>query len=136
MPNSPTETGTPNPESYTDNGDGTVTDNVTKLMWEQAASTSTYSWTDAAIYCSSRAAGGHSDWRVPSMIELVSLLDLTRSAPTINPTYFPNTPPVRFWSASGDGSIYAGWLVDFSGANGRPNDPDWTTDLLNVRCVR
>ena len=44
MPNSPVdvEAGAPNPESYTDNGDGTVSDNVTGLMWQQAASASTF----------------------------------------------------------------------------------------------
>lgn len=136
MPNSPTETGIPNTESYTDNGNGTVTDNVTRLMWEQASSTSTYSWTDAVIYCSSESTGGHNDWRVPSMIELASLLDLGRSNPAINPVYFPDTPPTHFWSASGDGSTYIGWYVDFSGGPGMVDEADFTTELFNVRCVR
>ncbi len=136
MPNSPSETAAPNLESYTDNGDGTVTDNVTKLMWEQAASTSTYSWTDAMIYCSSRTTAGNGDWRVPSMIELASLLDLGRSSPAINTIYFPSTPPTRFWSSSGNAGIYAGWFVDFSGGPLQADEADFTTVLYNVRCVR
>ena len=68
MPNSQADVtaGAPNLESYTDNGDGTVTDNVTGLMWQQAVPTATYSWAGAVTYCSTLTLAGHSDWRLPS----------------------------------------------------------------------
>jgi len=68
--------GAPNLESYTDNGDGTVTDNVTGLMWQQVVSTTTYNWAQALAYCPKLTLAGHSDWRLPSRIELVSIVDL------------------------------------------------------------
>jgi hypothetical protein len=53
MPNSQVDVtaGAPNLESYTDNGDGTVTDNVTGLMWQQAVPATTYTWANAVAYC-------------------------------------------------------------------------------------
>ena len=75
----------PNLESYTDNGDGTVTDNVTELMWQQSFSSSTFTWGSAGTsgtaqsYCATLATGGHDDWRLPSVTELASIVDLTIS---------------------------------------------------------
>lgn len=62
--------------SYTDNGDGTITDNVTGLMWEQYMGIK-ISYDDAFIKADSLTLGGHSDWRVPSIKELYSLILFT-----------------------------------------------------------
>jgi hypothetical protein len=78
MPNSANEVsaGAPNLESYTDNGDGTVTDNVTGLMWQQqAVPSTTYAQSNPTSYCQSLTLGGHADWRLPSIIELLSIVD-------------------------------------------------------------
>jgi ribonuclease BN (tRNA processing enzyme) len=61
-----------NEPSYTDNGDGTVTDNVTGLMWQQTMD-SKMSATDAVAYANSSELGGYKDWRIPSIKELYSL---------------------------------------------------------------
>jgi hypothetical protein len=103
MPNSQVEVtaGAPNLENYTDNGDGTVTDNVTGLMWQQAVPTGTYTWEQAKAYCPPLTLAGHSDWRLPSRIELTSIVDLgVLSDTTINSAYFPSTPSNAFWSLS------------------------------------
>ena len=119
MPNSQADVtaGAPNLEAYKDNGDGTVTDNVTELMWQQVVPTATYSQAGAANYCSTLTLAGHSDWRLPSVIELVSIVDLGPStAPMINGTYFPSTPANVFWSSSPvAGSPSDAWGVDFYG---------------------
>jgi hypothetical protein len=136
LPNSEVEVaaGAPNLESYADNGDGTVTDNVTGLMWQQAVPAGTYTWAQALAYCPTLTLAGHSDWRLPSIIELESIVDYGQYNPSIDPTYFPSTPPASFWSSSplAGSSSYA-WLVlfDFGDAN--------STDVSNtyhVRCVR
>jgi hypothetical protein len=62
MPNSANEVsaGAPNLESYTDNGDGTVTDNVTGLMWQQqGVPSTTYAQSNPTSYCQSLTLGGH-----------------------------------------------------------------------------
>jgi len=94
MPNSQADVtaGAPNLESYTDNGDGTVTDNVTGLMWQQVVPSATYTWANAVAYCPTLALAGHSSWRLPSRIELESIVDFGQSSPSINGTYFPSTP--------------------------------------------
>jgi len=75
-----------NPLSYTDNGDGTVTDNVTGLLWQQctnglsgggcAAGTTTnlYTWSQAVTLCASLSLAGTS-WRLPTDFELITIVD-------------------------------------------------------------
>jgi hypothetical protein len=64
-----------NPASYTDNGDGTVTDNVTGLMWQQEDDDTTRTWDEACSYCDELALAGYSDWRLASKKELMSIVD-------------------------------------------------------------
>jgi hypothetical protein len=137
MPNSQADVtaGAPNLESYTDNGDGTVTDNVTGLMWQKAVSaTATYTWAQAVAYCPTLILAGHGDWRLPSVIELVSIVDVGQSNLSINGIYFPNTPSTWFWSSSPvAGSPSGAWYVNFYG--GRTSNVD-VSNALYVRCVR
>jgi hypothetical protein len=112
MPNGKDDTsaGAPNPNSYADNMDGTVSDRVTNLMWQQripmtgGASEDGYlTWAEAAEYCATLSAAGYDDWRLPSQIELVSLLDysnLGEGQPPIDSTFFPDTPADAFWSST------------------------------------
>jgi hypothetical protein len=136
VPNSQVDVtaGAPNLESYTDNGDGTVTDNVTGLTWQQAVPVTRYIWADAVAYCPTLALAGHSDWRLPSIIELSSIVDLGQSGPIINPTYFPSIPSDFFWSASPlAGSSSSAWAVLFGDGFTDYGDVSGT---LYVRCVR
>jgi hypothetical protein len=116
MPNGQVDVtaGAPNLASYTDNGNGTVTDNVTGLMWQQAVPAGTYTWEEAKAYCQTLTLADHGDWRLPSRIEVVSIVDFGPSSPAINTTYFPSTPSDYFWSSSSlAGSSSYAWLVDF-----------------------
>jgi hypothetical protein len=135
MPNDQVDVtgGAPNLESYTDNGDGTVTDNVTGLMWQQAVPATTYSWAQAVAYCPTLTLAGHSDWRLPSRIELVSIADPGHS-PSINSTYFPSTPTKLYWSSSEFvGSSSEAWIASFTdGSSGQ----EVVFSTYNVRCVR
>ena len=126
MPNGPTDVaaGVPNPESYTDNGDQTVTDNVTGLMWQQAIAPGTYSYAAALAYCPTLTLGGHSDWRLPSIIELVSLVDYGSST-AINGTYFPGAAVAFIPSTAPGNWEVAGGTVNY----GPPG-------MASVRCVR
>lgn len=60
--------------SYTDNGDGTVTDNVTELMWSQAVNLSKVTLDQAQSIADTMTLAGYSDWRVPNVKELYSLI--------------------------------------------------------------
>jgi hypothetical protein len=85
--------------SYTDNGDGTVTDTSTGLRWQQAGSSNT-PWEQALAYCEGLNLGGYTDWRLPTSKELQSLVDYNRYNPAINTTYFPNTAASWYWSST------------------------------------
>jgi hypothetical protein len=86
MPNSPSSQ-LPHPQSYDTSVPGIATDLVTGLVWQRAGSAVSsgpngdpvYALDQAVTYCAGLALGGFSDWRVPSRIELVSLLDVTAS---------------------------------------------------------
>ena len=119
MPNGPADVtaGAPNPESYTDNGDGTVTDNVTGLMWQQAepAIGNIETWDNAVAHCQSLTLAGHSDWRLPSRIELVSIVDLGQSEPSYGSNSTAKAMPGRSSSKPirmGTGSRFAETTTD------------------------
>jgi len=65
-----------NPPSYTDNGDETITDNISGLMWEQSMGKK-ITYDQAFTKAKNLTLGGHSDWRVPSIKELYSLILFT-----------------------------------------------------------
>lgn len=74
--------------SYTDNGDGTVTDNNTGLMWQKIPTSEEFSWKEAIKYCNKLKLGGHSDWRMPTLKELFSVSDFSSGWPYIDTDYF------------------------------------------------
>lgn len=131
--------GAPHLETLVDNLDGTVTDKVTGLMWEQAFRQSDFQ-SEALTYCASVRTAGYADWRLPTLIELLSIADFTRDPPSIDTRAFPLDPGVGpFWSATvpqgfGDHAdilSYDGLGIqqaDGLGAEG-PNG-------VNIRCVR
>jgi hypothetical protein len=72
-----------------DNGDGTITDQATGLMWAQADSGVGFDWENALAYVQFQNAAhhlGHGDWRLPSTKELQSIVDYTRSPGATDPT--------------------------------------------------
>jgi hypothetical protein len=137
MPN-PATANLPNPVHYTDLGGGTVRDDVTCLVWQRDVPEDSYSWEEAKDYCSSLPLAG-GGWRLPSRIELVSLVDFTKAAPgpTIDTAAFPNTPAEVFWSSSLVAATAAGtsfaWYVYFS--SGATADYELFVKS-RVRCVR
>ena len=74
--------------SYTDNGDGTVTDNVTGLVWEQDPTDTSTVFDDAVAYCDALELGGSDDWRIPSLKELFSISDFGEGWPYLDTEYF------------------------------------------------
>lgn len=68
-----------NQPSYKDNGDGTVTDLVTGLMWSKAVDSDKVTLAEAKSAAKIMTLGGHKDWRVPNIKELYSLMDFRGS---------------------------------------------------------
>jgi hypothetical protein len=122
--------------TYTvDEANDVVLDRVTGLTWQRAAGPGTYVWAQAKLYCDNLSYGGQSDWRLPTRIELVSLLDYTKlGQPSIDADAFPETVAGRFWTAS-ESSAYpqSRWTVDFEGASTSFDEP---LASHAARCVR
>jgi hypothetical protein len=96
-------------------GDVVVIDKTTGLMWAQAEETGTYDWTAAHGACTSSRRAGFSDWRLPTRIELTSLVDHGKATqPAIETSAFPSTNTGPFWSDSlWAPSTNNGWYVGY-----------------------
>lgn len=85
---------------FFDNGDATVTDGATGLMWEQSDSVIAMDWEDALLYAQNADTAGYEDWRLPNVKELLSIVDYSKSptasdeanlGPAIDTDYFSIT---------------------------------------------
>ncbi len=133
--------------AYTVNAaEGTVTDSVTGLIWDQCSwgqsgactgTASTHTWSQAlgvAVTANGQNYKGHNDWRLPSRTELVALVNYAASNPAIDTIAFPATPANWFWSST----VYepypaSAWSVNFS--NGYTN-AFYQSYYFHVRLVR
>lgn len=70
-----------NTPSYTNNGDGTITDNITGLMWQQDPGVKK-TWDEAVAGASKFTLGGYTDWRLPTIKELYSLIEFSGKDPS------------------------------------------------------
>jgi len=145
---------------FINNGDGTITNTKTKLMWKRCAeglsganctlgTATTLTWQRALQQAASINAGvgfaTFHDWRLPNIKELRSIVERQCVLPAVNPTVFPATPPsagtsavksnkIWFWSAS-PSATFSGfaWSIDFD--SGR-SFVDKEARLYYVRLVR
>lgn len=117
--------GEPLTSMWIDNGDNTITDLNTNLMWAKCAEgqsgnscnvggTINFNWGQALNVVLDSRLGGYSDWRLPNIKELQSLVAYDAYNPSIDADFFPATPLQSFWSASARayGAIYT-WHVNF-----------------------
>lgn len=124
MPLGLLDIGRPNTD-YVDQVNGTVSHTPTRLVWQRcvngqswvdgtcSGTATTHTW-DAAKQLTSTLAG-HTDWRLPTLEELFSLVDYNRYSPALSPSLFPNTPDSFFWSASVNASNSSGaWSIHFA----------------------
>jgi hypothetical protein len=131
-----------------------VDDAATRLEWQGCSngqsgngcegSAALIDWKSALAYCEGLSFGGRTDWRLPNVMELRSIVDQTRISAAIDPSLFPNTPRYdgapgtsnnagQYWSATGrwyhDFALYVDYNFGFSHfyvqSEGR-----------HVRCVR
>lgn len=116
----------PNPR-FTDNADGTVTDNLTGLIWTKNANLDLPGgriWKEAFKYVAGMNAEtnqnyGHADWRLPNRKELRSLIDYSQHNPALPQGHpFINVRSFNYWSSTS--YVYfteSAWVVIMSNGN-------------------
>jgi hypothetical protein len=146
-----TQAGTP--LAYVDNGDGTITDLNTGLMWEKQCRDgsihdviNTYTWDEAfsghVATLNTMAFAGHTDWRLPNVRELQSIANYGYVNPAVAPVFNTNCQigctvltcsctGFAGWSSTSFGN--GAWDVDFGAGSVGPSH---TTNALPVRAVR
>lgn len=115
--------------------DAIVTDYATGLMWQDDddAGSLQQTWTEATDYCTANSLGGYTDWRLPSIEELILITDSEQTVPGMDPV-FENAQTGRYWSASiYEANASNAWIVGFYNGNDFWYD---VTDVCYFRCVR
>jgi hypothetical protein len=128
-----------NSPAYRDNGDGTVTDQVTGLVWQKLDGGEMI-FENAAGYCQKLNLAGQSDWRLPSTQELFSIEDSDRN-PALNPAFFPDNQAEYWWTSQKlAGEANKVWVVNAGGGIGaHPKDETVSAGgakRFHTRCVR
>lgn len=86
---------------FVDNGDGTVSDLATGLMWQKADDGVARNWPGALSYAEDLVLAGYSDWHLPDVKELQSIVDYSRNDPALNTSFLEMSDPDGwFWSGS------------------------------------
>ena len=139
--------------AFTDNGDGTITDSTTGLVWDKCSrgqvwdnttppgtctgAASFRNWAAAlaeATAANSASHRGHADWRLPNRTELESLVKIESFAPAIDGTVFPVTLIAGYWTSTTNAYDLPGaWGVHFDNGSSSAYDK---SDTLHVRLVR
>lgn len=118
-----------------DYNNAAVRDNSTGLVWEQTPAATTSDWSSARFQCINKNVGNMRGWRLPSVVELTSLMDPSLLAPYVPAPTFAGVQANPYWTATGidTGVNSQKWSVNF--ADGLAGTSSKGTSLL-VWCVR
>ena len=119
---------------FTDNGNGTISDNFTGLTWQKDQSPNTLSWEEALAYSKTVSLGGRYDWRLPNIKELQSLNDPSLFKPSFNKTYFPESLSGNYWSSTSmQNNTVQAWDINIDYGIVSYNDKTLKDNVLLVR---
>ena len=104
-------------EPLIDNGDGTVTDITSGLMWQKNGAESKMTWEESVSYCEALSFAGYNDWRLPNRKELHSIVNYNLYEPAVDTAFFPDT----LWGGQPDYDYEFYWSS--------------TTDVSFTRCA-
>ncbi len=133
------------PTDYTENKNGTVIDNYTGLVWKKCSqgltgndckigSPSLRVWAKAKMDCDDLVFAGSSDWRLPTLKELQSIVNSQSYEPAINKTFFVNTLNDPYWTETSPARYLASrFTVIFTDGSVYYKD---SNNYAATRCVR
>jgi hypothetical protein len=127
------------PFDYTDNNDGTISHGSTNLMWQKEDDDTIRDWELALGYCEGLNLGGYTDWRLPNVKELPTIIDYESVHPSVDLNFFPNTNYDNFasyWtSTSSANDAGNAWALELFRGGGFVTNYGKYADHY-VRCVR
>lgn len=132
------------PQFNKDNNNQTITDQSTGLMWSKCPDYLTYcntqyfnykTWQQALQLAKNSHLAGHNDWRLPNVKELLSLVDYSKSFPSINSDIFPEMIPLPVWTASPIGDSSSSWIINFDFGRVMPKIRSYRNLVMLVRDV-
>jgi hypothetical protein len=113
---------------------------VTGLTWQQQIVSEKLTQYEAVNYCANLDLASPLFWRLPTRIELLSIVDIGRIKPAINSEAFPDTPSELFWTATQNPislSPLSFFYVDFATGKADASHPGTPAHgFMRVRCVR
>ncbi|MDO5971227.1 DUF1566 domain-containing protein [Flavivirga aquimarina] len=122
--------------SFTDNGDGTITDTATGLMWTQDDNAEAIPWQSALAYAEGKEYAGYTDWRLPDAKELQSIVDYTRSPATTNsPAIDPIFNCTQIQNEAGEIDYPWYWSSTTHATSSDENEGGWAAYVAFGRCM-
>lgn len=133
---------------YTNNQDGTITDNKTGLMWMLCSSGESFdgsgctgtvdifNWEQAHSYAGAELFAGYNNWRVPNTKELMSLISDNCTLPALNQTIFSGEISTSYWTSTIDTDLTDQGQAHYVNFDNGFYDSDPKTALYAVRLVR
>ncbi|MFA6137689.1 MAG: DUF1566 domain-containing protein [Sulfurimonas sp.] len=113
---------------------GIVSDSATGLQWQDNDIGKTMTWQSAIDACENLTLGKQTNWRLPNINELKSILDTSRVNPAIASAFTQTDSTYYYWSSTPyEGYEDGAWVMDFYDGHSRSNYKGTT---LFVRCVR
>jgi hypothetical protein len=132
---------------FLDNGDGTVTDRCTLLMWlkrtadvnqdGQENEDDLLQWCEALSYCGNLKFGGSfdgwDDWRLPNVRELQSIINYGRSGSSIDPAFDALAEDRSYWTSTPHANLFGAWTVSFANEGSSIDEKSARLRILAVR---
>lgn len=95
------------------NSNGTITDNVTGLIWQQVPNAAALTWEQALAYAENLSLGDATDWRLPNIKELQSISNTAFCSPAIDSNFFGTIGVHNYWSSTTlPNQITKAWYLD------------------------
>ncbi len=129
-------------------GEPVVNDRATGLEWQGCSAGQSgdgcdegaadeLDWENALAFCHALTWGGHDDWRLPDVNELMTLIDFEAFGPSIDEETFPETESARYWtSTTVSSSASSAFQINFSSGSRETGGIKATSSNRHARCVR
>ena len=121
-------------DHFINNGNGTITDNLTGLIWQGIPTADTLTWEQSLVYADALSLNDANDWRLPNIKELFSINDETLINPSLDANFFNVFNAQKYWSSTSlPNETTKAWYLDTQYGI---TTHDFKTNKHNLICVR